>query len=573
MKAFPTDPLRSKLDVTFDQELGLWSQPNNKNLQLNAGDLADFPRLTEVRRSAERLLAAAEVGRLRELPVAEVLKGLRGQQCRDDSANHGNFNWFAETKRVTDTNAAFFIGQPLCTLRIAHADQLTDPECLILDDLCVHLMRWFDHAIPERMFYYPNKYLGDLVCGWLLHEITGQPPADVAIRAMNDAASYWTKTGWGWGEHLSDIYAKVIFDQLVGLLTLSRSLPDDLRQTYTDLFLAIMAINRQFAGGPRVPVLRSYAFAERPEAIDPYHRLQQRLMDNQLVGEDHYLDALRCLLDRVPQQPSIMTEARGVSIPCYGGATANAWITPAARLGSISHFPLMPEAEYPQWGLAWQSFPVALLDGDTGWGFLRWRCREDGIDRAQPSLTRKTVQLSATTSPSFVGQTASLQRGQRVITIRRMPRKSLRWDYLADAIDLIGMNPDEVTQNSLPGGSQTLRLRLGDRVWRFGHHPLVSEAAPHWRPDKGGGRWEVRWPHDDLTRYAPPFRITHLWWIAFGDGPEPTISHLAETEPCLNDEAGGRWSVTWPATPDDVSPWQLEANLNAKTAKMLIETD
>ncbi len=570
---FRTDYLSQFQGVEFDTNTGLWSQPNNVGLRRNAGDLADRPRLTEVRRSAERLLAAAKLGRLGDLPVTEVLRGLHRQQCRDDSPAHGNFHWFAEAHRVTDTNAAFFIGQPLCTLRLAHADQFDDEQHVILDDLCEHLMRWFDHAVPDRMFYYPNKYLGDLVCGWLLHEITGEPPMEALIRAMHDAANYWVRTGWGWGEHLSDIYAEVMFDQLVGLLSLSQTLPEDLRQKYTDLFLALTEIERAFAGGPRVPVLRSYAFTQRPETRNPCSRLREGLEHDAITGKKHYLEAMRALLERVPDTPPNPQAQREVSIPCLRGATADAWITPDVRLGSMSHFPIMPEAEFPQWGLAWQSFPVALIDGDTGWGFLRWRSREDGIDRAQPSLADKTVQLSATTIPSFVGHTACRQRGPRVVVIRRMPVTSQRWDFLSDAIEFIGMPPDDVTEHTLPDGSQTLRLRRGDRVWRFGHHPLVSEAAPLWIAHNSGGRWEVNWPHEDLTKYAPPFRIAHLWWIACGDGPDPTIRPQSQTGTRLSDQAHARWSVHWPEATGDTPAWQLETDLNAQAGATLVDAN
>ncbi len=557
-------PIAAPDGFAFDEAAGLWSAPNPSHGP-DAEGIHRFARLTSTRDNAAYLLEAAHAGRLAELPVGRVLAGLRRHQCRDGSVHHGNFHWHAEAGRVVDTNAAFFVGQSLCTLRIRYAGQLTGEPLAALDDLCVHLLRWFEHAVPERSFYYPNKYLGDLVCGWLLHEITGRTPPPELVQTLRDAAAFWRDTHWGWGEHLSDIYAGVIFHQLVALLTLAKELPAGLRAEYTGLFHSIIRLDHAFAGGPRVPDLRSYAFGGRTPPRDVYVGWAERVRASEAAGRDDFFSDCRVLLDAAPAPAADGGGggARAFSTPCFGGAVATTWIAPHARLGSMSRFPIMPGTEHQAWGLSWQTFPVAFADGETGWGFLRWRTREDGVDRAHPSLPSRKVQLSAASSPPPVGRTTSRQRGGRVVAVREMPAVSHRWDSLTDAVELLGMSPEEAVEGATPDGGRRLRLVIDGRVWRFGHHPLASGTAATWHLDGGGGRWEARWSSEDLRATERAGRTAHLWWIASGDGPDPVVTTRALRADGLPGRCERAWSIAWPGAGGDAAAWRLGVDLDA----------
>ena len=69
---------------------------------------------------------------------------------------------------------------------------------LMLDSILAGLNVWFRNAVSKEAFYYPNKYLGDLVCKWLLTEILGKSAEDemVPVR-MRQAADYRKKHSSG----------------------------------------------------------------------------------------------------------------------------------------------------------------------------------------------------------------------------------------------------------------------------------------------------------------------------------------------------------------------------------------
>jgi hypothetical protein len=562
----------------FDAALGLWSHPDLSHQSASAR-LATLPRAHSLPRNAARLVVAAQLGRLHEEPLDAVLAGLRRLQCTDGSASHGNFAWWAEEGRVTDTNAAFFVGLNLCVLRIRYADSLTAGQREFIDAMCLDLHRWFSHAVAERSFHYPNKYLGDLVCAWLLCEILGRPPSPDLVEAIIDATTYWLTEGWGWGEHLSDIYTGVMFSQLGALLLLSRTLPKPVREHFVRLFSDLVRLERAFAGGPRVPAIRSYAFTA-PTRPRPYLDRVQAWIDwtdtvrNETDSVVHFAyyhlfheEKLLKLAPPSDESPAL----RELSVACLRGAFATASITPTHRIGSVSHFPLMPEAEFLHWGLSWQSFPVAFTAGAQGWGFLRWRSREDGVEVGHPSIRRDLHKaLSRATIPAITGFTESRQRGARVVALRRMPRVSTRWEQLADALELIGFDLHSLRARPLPDGGRLLLARHEGRDWTFGHHPLVSGTVPEIVSNEHGPAWQVTWPARTLSSGVP--RIAHLWWMAPGEHAAPTLVRLPQKGPyLLSEEQDSLWRLTWPEAGAEAGEWIVDFDLRLPLGEAILD--
>jgi hypothetical protein len=79
---------------------------------------------------------------------------------------------------------------------------------------------WFTYKIlpisPEKLRY-PNAYMGDAICLWLVHELKGT--VDAGYRSdFKKILAYYRDKNWNWGEHLSDMYCKICQNKLCALL-------------------------------------------------------------------------------------------------------------------------------------------------------------------------------------------------------------------------------------------------------------------------------------------------------------------------------------------------------------------
>jgi hypothetical protein len=536
MGATVTNPLLDR----FDAEAALWwSDPSRKK--------------HNTIHTSYQLAKLAQVGRLRDVPVARVLAALRTAQITDGSDKHGNFMQFPQDGKVTDTNAAFFVGLNLCVLRLAYSDQLTPEELARLDQLGRDMQPWFDAEVSRRSMFYPNKFMGDLVCAWLLSEWLQTPPSETLISTTRDASVYWLQGGWGWAEHLSDLYTRIMCDQIGCVLALAPNLPNDIRRDFEQLRDSLLAIEAAYAGGPRVPSLRSYAFKKKDTPTPYWLRVKNWTTPEEAArsGDDKYG---RLFFDKnltfTPPAPlgEVSNGARFVRVPCLDGETATAWISPTARLGAITRFPLSKDWEQRTWGLAWQSFPVAFADAAEGWGFLRWRTTENGVERPQPAFDRADKSKALiSAAPEVLGQTFTRQQGPRLVALRRLSADTHALAALADAFDLIGFSPENLQFTATADGGQRARFTSAGNTWTLGFHPLDSGARAEWITGPDGPRWEARWTADSLKQ-SP--RAAHIWWLAAGEEPAPVISRQATPDAPVS------WSFSWPQT-IPASPWNL----------------
>lgn len=531
---------------TFNAELGLWTQDRPGHTHL----VAHLKQSHSGRETATRLVIAAQLGVVDALPVRQALAGLRRLQWLDGSHQHGCFRWFAEEPHPFDTNAAFFIGLNLITLACNYREQLDLESQATLDAMLDDLSVWFDRESTTGFLHYPNKFLGDLVCAWLLRELTGRTQDTAGLRAdMLDAARHWLANGWGWGEHLSDTYAAVILDELSALLLFAQHLPDDLRAAYKDLFTQLLALEDAFDGGPRVPAIRSYAF-KAVERRPNYRDLIKPWTDGEVITTPgHFCHLFHSLGWHRLAPPRAARPATAVlDTPCHGGAVARSWITPQARLGTVSNYPLMDRVEHPTWGLSWQSMPVAFAAGSDGWGFLRWHAKESGVDRFHPARDKNSAYLHNALSdmvvPPMVGRTFSLQDGPDAVVLRRMPALSRQWETLADQLVLTGNAFDVVREESGDEVSRLLIEAAGQPVTVFFFH-LGSNRTPRIQKMDSETVWTAQWTEADLRTQE---QAACLWMICWGrdvpmvDAPVAIPDKIAR-ERLKND---GAWSVVWP---------------------------
>lgn len=563
----------------WDPAVGLWWRHGAGHTP----PTASLERTHPVPDAATRLLVAAQAGQLSQVDVCKVLTAIREAQTTGTGPFRGVPRWFFEEPYLSDSNAAFFTGMGLLVLWQAHREQL-DEECrTLLHDIFSELAHWFRRALDEKAYYYPNKYLGDLVCGWLLAEILDAPDEEVAAwrAVMLEAATYWHEQHWGWGEHLSDIYARVILDQLSVLLLLSERLPTDVRAAYQELFDEMLAIEDAYADGPRIPTFRSYAFLRSPEFR--HYRSRIAPLESDLgalitdAGNEAPVGATLHARGWHTLAPPPAPRKINVQVPCFDGVVGQAHVLEDIRLGSASRVPLMPSAEHIVWGMSWMCFPVAFWRPAGDWGFLQWATVEDGHDHSHPeTILRSYVGQSLTQHviPPVVGRTWALQRGGNVLALRIMPAIPRSWEMLCDRLRLVNGTTDmiahaptdplaEVTLTT-PGRAvhatapiarwSQVELRYPERTLAVQCLPLTSDAAPAFASRfDNTHEWELSFAGEALRGRRA---LVTLWGITL-DGPvthPPVltrgIDHL--DVPRSLEERLWRLTWEWPETTWDV---------------------
>jgi hypothetical protein len=182
-------------------------------------------------------------------------------------------------------------------------------------------------------------------------------PTPKQHKILDRTLAYYRDSDWGWGEHMSDIYARVIQDELLALYMWGPSATAGQKQAAWDLFLELVAIDDVFDKGPRVPAIRTYS-ATRSPSDTPY----RKRLTPWTGPEDNMWQPLRAMACQngipalLPEQPE---PPRHTEIACYGGARALVTRSDTWRLGAMSRYQIMDGIDHPGWGLAWQSMPVA----------------------------------------------------------------------------------------------------------------------------------------------------------------------------------------------------------------------
>jgi hypothetical protein len=541
----------------WDEAAGLWKQPGpghtvlTKNLKtVHSGPYATV-----------RLLEAAGQNSLPETDSEKVLRTLLDMQWKKRDASFGCLKWYLEEEYLCDTNAAFFIGLRLIVLRLRFYEQLPPGARKLLDNILAGLNVWFRNAVSKEAFYYPNKYLGDLVCKWLLTEILGKSAEDemVPVR-MRQAADYWQKQHWGWGEHMSDSYSAICLNELSVLLLLAKQLPEDLRQSYRRLAGELLEIEDGFDGGPRVPVLRSYAF----RAPIPHRNYRDRITaDPRQTTNSGDMSDLGPLLYEWgwhKVMPPRQKPQRDLLIPCFGGSMATARVEKDIRLGTMSQFPVMPDAEHQTWGLSWQCFPVAISRGNSDWGYLQWETFENGQLRAHPANGGPTAHIpkaiSETVEPPIVGQTFSLQRGPNALILRVMRRIPKSWESVTDRFRLLTMTADAEEISS--EGWHQLLLHYPERTVSINFISLADSKKPELvRTGADSLDWNHSLANGPSSLHGQDM-LVHLWAISLEGRivDPPKILAYREHEGRSGDDSIRTIDWKWKNT-----HWQVTVNL------------
>jgi hypothetical protein len=476
--------------LAWRDSLGLWGRPSAGHTR----PVSQLPHVHSGVESAVLLHALLELDLLDEPTLSSALAGLLDLQVQAGPLA-GCFRWYAEEDEPTDTNAAFFIGLALQLLALDRPERIPDALRPSLDHAFELLNRWLLAELARQSPVYPNKYLGDLVCAWLGHELLERPAPPSLVRALGEALAYWENQYWGWGEHLSDIYAGVLLAEFSALLLFARRLPPALREQSLRLVRGLLAIDDAFGDGPRVPQIRCYDFAAAPRRlsfrgqIGPWPAEADRAWAEARALRRYMLLPFGPLFARhgwsdlfpAPAGTGPSPAGRTLEIPLADGATASAWIAPTLRTGALSRWPLLPGAENQRWGLSWQTFPAAYWRPGGEWGFLRCTTRRDQDVRAHPALDKAHAYLAnalGSGEPPPLMRTVARQIGPAWLALRALDAcPAAEWDCSRDGFWLHGLGAAPLAQSS-PTGGESLLLAHPDGALRLRHFPLDPAATP-----------------------------------------------------------------------------------------------
>jgi hypothetical protein len=305
--------------------------------------------------------------------LCRLLEAIAGQRDTDpQSDTFGCLKWYLEDPAINDTNASFFTCLPLALTYLVHRDKLSEAEAAGVRGVFEAVAPWFSHMSESPSMFYPNKCLGDVAM--LL--VTGHILEDAAIveRARQFARRYFDyveRRGMGWGEDHSPVYTRVIVEMalLIMLLEQSGELYDRARKM-TDEILEWVAFNE---GYDAVPSVRGYDFEAKQQV--PWMR-------GLIVGEETPDEAapLAVLAKATGYfyQPNVLETPRQWRRRTFDKSWSVSYIDEKARLGTLSHYPIMPNTTmHDAWGLAWQTKPASFIVHGKDYGLLQWLTEDD----------------------------------------------------------------------------------------------------------------------------------------------------------------------------------------------------
>ncbi|MBP9911938.1 MAG: hypothetical protein KBF26_00890, partial [Opitutaceae bacterium] len=347
-----------------------------------------------------------------------------------------------------------------------------------------------------------------------------QPPSAQLLQTTRDWCDYWRREKWGWGEHMSDIYAKVLLLELSAVLLYCHNLPRDIYGLFKAHFDDLLAIEDAYGEGPRVPVIRSYAFTESPP-VQPF-----RACISPAPARD---------TDRDGGPPPIIIQAPAAVLgpwllragwaelagpqraaqawletPCRAGTVARAMVRQNLRVGAMSAYPVMAGVDHQNWGLSWQTFPAALWRTAGDWAFWRWTTREGERVRAHPALDLRSAYLGNALAarvdpPPVPRMSATLTRDGHLCMERMLPLPAeAKWDEVSDEFHLLNSDAKVALQEGalvVHWPDATVRVR-----W-------LGEETIAWESADRGGRWVVRYTPAQLTGRDA---LVHRWELFVG---------------------------------------------------------
>jgi hypothetical protein len=544
-------------DLKWDHEVNLWASPGHA---VKEGE-KEKPVVHNSRFASGNLLLAGRFGLLGDPRVEQVLTVMEQMQSEVNGCIKANYY----DEAVTDSNFSFFVCRNLLFIESFYDDQLTEGAREKLNKIFENFYGFFYDQTLEDSAYYPNKYAGDLVCVKLLQEMLDRPREEVVTvkRRMMEGARYWKDHQWGWGEHMSNIYGATCADLFSQYLLFSKEKGGRVYGEYQELLNELLHLEDLYDGGPRIPLIRSYSFKSRStnenfrDGIKKWDPSMARINNNYWRA-----GALRSALlyeagwhEKI--EPPRAKPAKNIEVPCFGDKKSVSYLLDDIRLGSITEFPVMPEAENLGWGLAWQSFPVCMWrpDGDD-WMFLQWQTFEDDQVRAHPAHHRTGPRaLSDEVNPPIFGRTYAIQDDGDVLVLRIMPKIVSDWDMVKDSFKLATCT-GELSEANVEGSFSQLLIKYPERTVSVSCFPIADRIEAKLEEEDGIKLWSLVYPEDKLSEIRERKMVVDVWGISLNGRIEskPLIEEVGGymLTPLLDQQTKKRLKWKWPTKSWDV---------------------
>lgn len=538
-KPEPGQVFLDNLSLRWTERLGLWRNVSKHDLTRH-----------DIRFNARVLVQAGNMRVLDRVPAEQVLSRLRQAQA-GEGPRRGNFWWSWEDGEVTDSNSGFFTTLQLLALHHHYRDQLSPLAQAHLDHMLDAARHWFDnkvYPITERKLRYPNAYFGDFVCLWLLSERDGSVNTDLA-NDLQRVIDYYLEEKWGWGEHLSDIYAKVLQEQLLAMLMWADDVSPDARSGLEQMMYELAFIEAAFAGGPRVPAMRNALMLDqsmtgtRPEARNNATWDHGKTLPElaaaatpdvtnwtliRLAGLHAPNLVERFSLPRVPSQ--------AVEIPCHDNIAAQAWVDERWRIGVMSYYPIFDDMlGKPSHGLGIQDIPVAFWHERGDWVYLQWAALENGRERALPAVDysdarrQGLARLSDEVPQACLAETLATRVNREFLVLRRLPHVAGTWEVVSDRLRLADVFTQWVNHDQ-SNGWHRLTLGMGDETLTVAYRPLNEVAMEVSLHTVGGEQyWGPRW---SVAPQREAETLIGLWYMTVAPDPvtPPVVDASGEYE-------------------------------------------
>ncbi len=311
------------------------------------------------------------------------------QDTNPDSKTYGCLKWYRESKRIQDTNSAFFTLRNICYAMKFCPENVPSEERDIIMPMLRNATHWFKHECKKGGFFYPNKIMSDGAMLVLLSDILNEK------ELIDDAIDFWTRWmdytdeyGWGWGENTSKGYSAVMKDALiVALMGFDKS--SDVYKRLLGIYKKMLDYCAYHGDYEFTPSIRTYNFEGKAVYGDnpAYSKTNYENYTNGIISEI-------ILHENAPDIEITPDPADFHRERIFGDSYAVTYKGENIRLGTITKFPVMCHCiEERGWGLGWQSMPVSAVALKHETAFLRFVTVSNGETRSHMSTGWKNKNL------------------------------------------------------------------------------------------------------------------------------------------------------------------------------------
>ena len=363
-----------------------------------------------------------------EIDGMKVLEELAKLQVTDPESKHyGCMKWYRESKRIQDTNSAFFTMRNLCYALKFCPENIPEDESTAIKSILRHGVHWFKHECKKGGFFYPNKIMSDGALLIMLSDVLGDSSF------IDDALDFWTRWmdytdeyGWGWGENTSKNYTAVMRDALIVAL-MSMDKTSDIYKRLLGFYKKLLDYCAYHGEYEFTPSIRTYNFEGMAKYLSNPADINCKYekITNGTISEI-------ILLQHAPDVEITPDTANFHSERIFGNSYASTWKGENIRLGTVSKFPVMTNC-YGQngWGLGWQSMPVSVVALKHETAFMRFVTVSDGELRSHISSGWKDKNLFPDANVPDI-YTYSAQKDNTAVVVRMVEHMANKTSFFSD---------------------------------------------------------------------------------------------------------------------------------------------